>query len=410
MNRFFFSILFVTVSQITLAQDSVSVLFIGNSYTYVNDLPSLLNSLTVSKGDKLTFDSQTAGGATFNGHSTNAATYAKINSKPWDYVVLQGQSQEVSFSDSQVNSGSLPYVKQISDSVYSAKFCTDLMLFMTWGYINGDSQWQPISTYGGMQSRIRNGYQRIADSVQASVSPVGMAWKYVRENYPNINLYAGDGSHPSPEGSYLAACTFYGSIFRKSPVGATFYGTLPQTSAEQLQLAAETAVMDSLDLWHLRSPQNHTIADFNVTQNAEQLTCTNSSWKAQSYNWDFGDGSSSTIENPIHTFAVNGNFTVSLDAISNCNIDQKQESIQITTVGLNEFEKFSLKLLTLENNHYQITGDNLSEEFVQLIDFNGRVISNWRLDNHVLNIDLSNESLGLYQLRINNHPFMLIKK
>lgn len=409
MIRLFISTLFLSLSQIILAQDSISVLFIGNSYTYVNDLPTLLSTLTISKGDKLTFDSQTQGGATFNTHASNAATYTKIHSKPWDYVILQGQSQEVSFSDSQVNGQSLPFVKQIADSVYDAKFCTELMLFMTWGYINGDSQWEPISTYDGMQSRTRNGYQRIADSVQASVSPVGMAWKYVRENYPSINLYAGDGSHPSPEGSYLAACTFYASLFRKTPVGATYYGSLTQATAEQLQHAAEIAVMDSLSLWHLRAFENHTIAGFTLNQVGEQATFTNTSWKAQSFNWNFGDGFNSTEINPIHTYSLNGNFSVTLDATSECNVDQSEEILEVTTVGLNDLEKASLKLYTFPNGKYTIVGDDLDANSINLLDMNGKTISSWIVQENKLDIDLSTESSGTYRVLIGNTSISLIK-
>ena len=106
---------------------------------------------------------------------------------------------------------------QLADSVYANNFCTEVMMYMTWGRKNGDPQWAPISTFDGMNDRLRSAYLRMADSVQGSVSPVGSAWKYVRENYPSIELYNADESHPSVAGTYLAACTFYASIFRKHP-------------------------------------------------------------------------------------------------------------------------------------------------------------------------------------------------
>ena len=43
------------------AQDSASVLFIGNSYTYVNDLPTVFSNLTSSLGDEVTVDSKKKG-------------------------------------------------------------------------------------------------------------------------------------------------------------------------------------------------------------------------------------------------------------------------------------------------------------------------------------------------------------
>jgi hypothetical protein len=55
----------------SFAQDSVSVLFIGNSYTYVNDLPTVFSNLTFSLGDEVTIDSKTNGGFTFQNHLTD---------------------------------------------------------------------------------------------------------------------------------------------------------------------------------------------------------------------------------------------------------------------------------------------------------------------------------------------------
>jgi hypothetical protein len=83
---------------------------------------------------------------------------------------------------------------------------------MTWGRENGDqdncANYTPLCTYDGMQQRLRESYVQMADDNNAIVVPVGMAWKYVRDNYPEIDLYQSDESHPSVEGTYLAACTF----------------------------------------------------------------------------------------------------------------------------------------------------------------------------------------------------------
>ena len=121
---------------------------------------------------------------------------------------MQAQSQEPSFPDSQVDTETIPYAMQMADSVYANHYCSKVMMFMTWGRENGDPQWGPISTFNGMNTRLRNAYVRMADSVQGSVGPVGSAWRVVRELDPSIQLYSGDGSHPSVAGTYLAACTF----------------------------------------------------------------------------------------------------------------------------------------------------------------------------------------------------------
>ena len=143
-------------SVITVAQDSVSVLFIGNSYTYVNDLPTVFSNLTISLGDEATIDSKTNGGFTFQNHLTDPLTHSKIQSKPWDFVVLQGQSQEPSFPTSQVNTATLPPAVQLADSVYDNRYCSQAMYFMTWGRQNGDPQWDSINTFNKMNLRLRD--------------------------------------------------------------------------------------------------------------------------------------------------------------------------------------------------------------------------------------------------------------
>lgn len=228
------------------AQDSLSVLFIGNSYIYSNDLPGMLNALTTSLGDEISYDSKVNGGFTFNNHLNDPQTHVKIKNKPWDFVVLQGQSQEPSFPYSQVNTNTFPQAVQLADSVYVNRYCSQAMYFMTWGRENGDPQWDSINSFYKMNDRLRLAYLRIMDSAQASVSPVGSAWRYVRDNDPSIQLYSGDGSHPSVSGTYLAACTFYASLFRKSPEGATYTAGLTPSVAALLQNAAAITVLDSL--------------------------------------------------------------------------------------------------------------------------------------------------------------------
>lgn len=225
------------------AQDSVSVLFIGNSYTYVNDLPSVFSQLTTSLGDEATVDSKTNGGFTFQNQLSDPVTMTKIHAKPWDYVVLQGQSQEPSFPFDQVNTQTLPPAVSLADSVYANGFCSQALYFMTWGRQVGDPQWDSINTFYKMNNRLRNAYVRIADSANASVAPVGVAWKYIIDNHPTINLYSPDGSHPSLEGTYLAACTFYASVYRKNSTGASYTAGLDPTVAGYLQNAADLAVL-----------------------------------------------------------------------------------------------------------------------------------------------------------------------
>ena len=305
------------------------VLFIGNSYTYVNDLPNLVKEIALSFGDTLIHDSSTPGGANFNGHSSSAQTLAKINQQQWDYVVLQAQSQELSFSPFQVASDSYPYAEILVDSIFANSSCTEPLFFMTWGRKYGDQSncqfYPPVCTYLGMQQRLRESYLDMTFTHNTSCSPVGMAWKKSIEIDSTLNLYSSDNSHPSIYGSYLAACTFYASIFKKSAVGSTYWpNAIDSASAYILQQIGSSTVLDSLRVWNIFN------ADFGFQQYNDSISFTNLSSNYESVFWDFGDGITSTDENPTHKFTLNGSYTVILTAITNAACIEDTQTISIT--------------------------------------------------------------------------------
>lgn len=390
------------------AQDSISVLFVGNSYVYVNDLPGTLNALTLSLGDEMTYDSKTNGGYTFQMHADDAQTYQRINSKPWDFVVLQGQSQEPSFPTSQVNSQTLPPAVQLADSVYGNRFCSHAMYFMTWGRENGDSQWDSINTFNKMNDRLRLAYLRITDSAQACVAPVGSAWRYVRDNSPTIQLYSADGSHPSIEGTYLTACTFYASLFRKSPVGATYLAGLDPLVAETLQEAAALTVLDSLEMFKLRSNDEVAIADFSFSQLNGLVTFENSSWRASNYHWDFGDGTQSFTESPQHTYASNGTYSVQLIASNECGEDTLMQAVQVTTAGLKEHSNIFINK-NLGDGFYQIVTDQHEGVEAQLYAMDGVLVETIQSQGGSYFIDLRLEPAGIYLFKCGPLHIRLLK-
>lgn len=389
------------ISCLTRAQDSVSVLFIGNSYIYTNALPNLLSDLATSLGDEVFFDSHTPGGTTFANHAANPIVYGKINSQPWDFVVLQAQSQEPSFPDDQVNTNTLPFAEQLADSIFANYFCSEALFFMTWGRENGDPQWAPISTFDGMNERLRSAYMRFADSTDGAVAPVGSAWKYIRDTDPSINLYVGDGSHPSYAGSYLAACTFYASVFRKSPVGAPFIGSLDPISAAILQEAAALTVLDSLEQWNLRPLSEHTRANFSVSNFDPIVDLTNLSTKAQTYSWDFGDGNGSVAESPSHTYTINGS-SIPIELIASSECDQDTLTIDVAIFansGISELEG-SVELSTKGDGLYEISMSHTIERVVVVNAHGKQIHPRVLLNGEIATIDLEACAAGLYFLTI----------
>jgi PKD repeat protein len=393
--RFLFLFFCCGLSWANWAQDTTQVLFIGNSYTQVNDLPTLFSELALSKGKHPFVDTKANGGFTFQNHVNDPATFVKIKEKKWNYVVLQAQSQEPSFPYSQVTTATLPFAKILSDSIYANNYCSQPLYYMTWGRQNGDPQWDSINTFYKMNDRLRAAYLRFTDASQASVAPVGVAWKYVRDNYPAINLYSSDGSHPSLEGSYLAACVFYASIYRETPVNATYFSSVLPSTAAILQNAAALVVLDSLSTWKLRANNETAIARFSVSLTANSITTQNESWRSTSYSWDFGDGSTSTAVSPTHTFSSTGNFTVQLIAQNECGSDTASMQIAVTQLGVEELNT-AIQLHNNGNNTYEYYSP-VKIDAVEVYNALGQQMNAVTLANNTL--DLSMVAKGVYYIR-----------
>src|SRR5690606_24213207 len=149
----------------------------------------------------------------------------------WDYVVMQGQSQEPVILQNQfMNGGSALYtlIRQYNP-------CAIPMGYITWGRKNGDAancqSFPVMCTYQGMDTMLRMRYLSLMKQIQGEAAPVSVVWRYLRQHHPGINLYDADESHPSPAGSYAAACCFYASIFKKDPTLINFDGGLNAADA-----------------------------------------------------------------------------------------------------------------------------------------------------------------------------------
>ncbi len=308
-----------TANAQTVNDHKYNVLFLGNSYTYVNNLPLVTASAAASVGDSLVYDSNTIGGYTLEQHSQDATSLSKIAVGNWDYVVLQEQSQLPSFPIEQVDTQVFPYAKILDSTIHHDNSCGRTMFYMTWGREYGDTSncptWPPVCTYQGMDSMLYLRYMMMADSNNAVVSPVGAVRRYIIDNYPSIQLYQADQSHPTPAGTYAAACCFYTAIFKRDPTLITYNFSLADTDAAHIRTAAKVIVYDSLLKWHIGQYSPVASASYSVT--GTQVTFANTSTNATTYTWSFGDGQTSTLSGPVHNYGGMGIYTVTMVAI-NC--------------------------------------------------------------------------------------------
>ncbi len=197
--------------------EETTVLFIGNSYTYVNDLPAMLASLAEGKDRQLRVESYTKAAATLMEFMTDPA-HARcrelLREGGFDYVVLQDQSQTPYFTPERT----LEFGRQWCALAKEAG--TTPVLFITWAHAQPDKKghFEPLA---GMQEGLTTTYCRLAQATGARVAPVGEAWKrwHGHRKLGETPLHDRDGSHPNAVGSYLAACVLYAAIFRETPEG-----------------------------------------------------------------------------------------------------------------------------------------------------------------------------------------------
>lgn len=320
-------------------------LFLGNSYTYFNEMPTLVAQIASSLGDSLFKAQYCPGGYTLEMHSQDPTTRSAIAAGAWDYVILQEQSQLPSLWPDSVALWTYPFADTLNRLIKTNDSCTTTMFFMTWGRKNGDSQfcpvYPPVCTYLGMQARLRESYLAMGQMLDAEVSPVGVSWKQTRSLMPSLDLYLSDESHPSLSGSYLAACTFYAAIFHKSPSGAFVPPGIPAGTADSLQYIASHMVLDSLQTWNIDTSQVRAGFDY-LPQSAYCFQFMNQSQNALQYRWDFGDGSHSSAVNPQHCYSSPGMFTVKLFSSNVCKTDSISKTVLVNPASVPEMTEHKL--------------------------------------------------------------------
>ena len=389
---------FLLLASAMQAQQS-SVLFIGNSYTGVNDLPNTFRQVALSLGDTVTTSAQTPGGYTLNGHATTPATINAIESQPWDFVVLQEQSQlgalPLDITDTEI--GALQLVAAIEQN----DECTYPVFYMTWGRQNGDdlncADFPFMCTYDGMQQGLRDNYVALAEANDAYVSPVGVAWKQVRDTHPFINLYNPDQSHPSVEGTYLAACVFYCTLFQQSCASASFVSSLQPDTAAILRNIASAIVLDSAATWNLDVP-NGTDATFDGWSSNGPNDITYYHFGEGTHLWTCTNGELSSDANATFTFTMSGTYSFTHTYTDPCgNTDSVTWELEVGSVGMPEDIRYSpYRVSSIEEGTVDISGGK-GDEVLSISDPSGRILLTRRLEAERVRISCAS---GLHIYRI----------
>jgi len=403
MTRLLLSCFALLVLTTANAGDTLRALFIGNSYTEVNNLPNMVSSLATAGGDSLYYQVSAPGGQTFQQHCSNPTTLSLIAQGDWDFVVLQEQSQRPSFDESQVADEVYPYAKRLDSLVHHFSPCAKTVFYMTWGRKNGDASncvnWPPVCTYEGMDSLLQLRYTTMAQQNESVISPVAKVWRNLRDNHPTLELYQPDESHPSVAGTYAAALSFYTLFFAKDASTNTFISSLSVANANIIKEAAQNIVFDSLHHWRRFHPYPRidSINIENLLNYTVKCTGVNPD-NVLSYEWDFGDGSLYSYHpSPTHTYADGGTYEVCVTVANDCDAVRYCKTVTLTPTSIDDLSRFEgLKFYPNPTSDY-LYCSGINTELNYVITNNiGLYVSAGVIDKQTSAIQLKALSAGLY--------------
>ncbi len=221
------------------AQDTLHVLCIGNSFTYVDSTQAKLRSLAAAEGHTLLINTQTQGGYTFQKHLRRDQTLSAIIYYTYDVAFLQDQSFTPALYAQNPHNGRviIDDTKELAARIRFYSPSVRLILEQTWAYESKD--YAHFGSYEAFDKLLAKGTKRIARSIKADVSPIGEAFRLCRERYPEINLYQEDRQHQSAYGAYLKACVNYQMLYH-TPFTAEENCGLDADQCAKLRQVAET--------------------------------------------------------------------------------------------------------------------------------------------------------------------------
>ncbi len=250
----------------------LNLLFIGNSYTFYNDLDRVTAEVfeAAAPSESVQALRLAEGGYTFPMHlaqadGTNGDTpwsqALVTGTTDWDWVILQDQSQIPGFPEGNPDRDASVTALASLDAMVDSKHGQSVLL-MTWGRLHGDASNPDLyPDYLTMQGLLASGYEGYAASITTAertawIAPAGYAWRHIYEQELSegvdptepghlfSSLYVDDGSHPTALGTYLVACVVYATITGEDPTRLPAPAAVPAETAAVLQAAAAAAVFE----------------------------------------------------------------------------------------------------------------------------------------------------------------------
>ncbi|MEZ4775084.1 MAG: choice-of-anchor J domain-containing protein [Bacteroidia bacterium] len=195
-----------------------------------------------------------------------------------------------------------------------------------------------------------------------------------------------------------------------SGIGVGDYtGTI--TDSEGCEYVSPTITINSTDtLPDGEITFNITGGDVGFSANASNAT---------TYSWNFGDGSAvQTVPNPVHTYANNGSYTVTLAITNNCGTTTLSDTVNMETVGLEDDLQKNITIAPNPNQgmfHVNFENLKLQDVQIEIYTMTGQKIYHEKLDpilnsyNHQVNLT-GNLAKGMYILEVTTDKVKIRKR
>jgi len=207
------------------ASAPLRVLFVGNSLTAANDLPTMVAALGARTGTPIEYETRAPGGFALEDHWRLTDVADAIARGHSDWVVLQQGPSSLPESAANLDA----WARRFADAVRAAGGRP--ALHMVW------PEKYRLSVFG----QVIANYTAAAHNSNSVILPAGLAWSKALQSRPGFPLYGRDGFHPNRLGTYLAAITIYARISGRTPIGLPRLG-IRERNAQIAQRAAAAAL------------------------------------------------------------------------------------------------------------------------------------------------------------------------
>lgn len=363
VKRFLTFALFLALStgygSLAAQNETLKVLFLGNSYTASNNLPQIVEDIASSAGDSLYWQQVVSGGQYLEAHAADPNVATAFAAEDWDYIVLQEQSQIPVIPFFRQN---LMYVG--ADSLEGLRQqlapCAEFMMFLTWGRENGGQQCNggycsvDFTDFHHYQDTLTWAYQVVADDIGAGIAPNGECWRTALLSDSlapaPLDLFSSDGSHPAIEGSYLAGLSLYASMFEKTVQSRVSWhpNGVDSTMAVYYRWAADTTIWPNLAAWRLDTTDTLPTPSYTLTSNEDTAFFVINPEPGWQYEWVLENGDTLSGDSATYLFDTTGVYYAQLKAVGQCDsltlIDSVEINLTVTSapsaLSSNGFEVF----------------------------------------------------------------------